>query len=113
MIQNLSVVKIRQALDQLSSPGLPLSVNNNNNIETDRATSLIRSNAVIAQIDFQIYRHSSSSPSPPQQQGQNFQPINLLSLLLPPRSLDEINNWRPKIPPEPNKNKCLLGRVNF
>jgi hypothetical protein len=106
MIQNLSVVKTRQALDQLSYPGLPLSVNNNNNnTATDRATSLIRSSAVIAQIDFQIYRHSSSSPSPPQQQGQSFQPINLLSLLLPPRSVDQINNWRPKIPPEPNKNK--------
>jgi hypothetical protein len=97
-------VKIRQALDQLSSPDLPLPVNSNNNMATDRPTSLIGNSTFIAQNNFQNYRPYSSSPSPPQQpqqQGQNFQSINLLSLLLPPKNLDEINNWRPKIPPEP------------
>ena len=97
-------VKIRQILDQLSSPDLPLPVNSNNNMATDRLTSLIGNSTFIAQNNFQNYRPYSSSPSPPQQpqqQGQNFQSINLLSLLLPPKNLDEINNWRPKIPPEP------------
>jgi hypothetical protein len=93
-------VKIRQSLDQLSSPDLPLPVNNNNSA-TDRATSLIGNNTFVAQNNFQNYRRSfSPTPQQPQQHGENFQPINLLSFFLPSKSLDEISKDMHKIPPK-------------
>jgi hypothetical protein len=90
-------VKFRQDLDQLLSPDLPLSVNNNNNMAvTDRATSLIGNNRFIVQNNYQNYPPPFTSPPPlqqlPQQQGHNFHPIFFLTLLRPPRSLDEISN---------------------
>ena len=97
-------VKIRQSLDQLLSSDLPLSVNNNNSA-TDRATSSIGNNTFVAQNNVQNYRHSFS-PTPqqqPQQHVENFQPLNLLSFFLPPKSLDEISKGMRKMPPTPIK----------
>ncbi len=94
-------VKLRQDLDQLSSPDPPLYMNNNNNLAaTPRANSLIGNNRFIAQSSFQMYPlHSHLPPQPPpplqqslEQQGQNFPPIFFYTLLKPPRSLDEISN---------------------
>jgi hypothetical protein len=74
-------VKLRQDLDQLSSPDPPLYMNNNNNLAaTPRANSLIGNNRFIAQSSFQMYPlHSHLPPPPPpplqqslEQQGQNF-----------------------------------------
>jgi hypothetical protein len=99
-------VKFRQDLDQLSSPDLPLSVNNNNMAVTDRATSLIGNNRYIVQNNYQNYSPPFTSPPPPplqlpQQQGHNFHPIFFLTLLRPPRSLDEISNIMHNISPKP------------
>ena len=95
-------VKLRQDLDQLSSPDPPLYMNNNNNnlAATPRANSLIGNNRFIAQSSFQMYPlHSHLPPPPPpplqqslEQQGQIFHPIFYYTLLRPPRSLDEISN---------------------
>ena len=91
-------VKFRQDLNQLMSPDQPLSVNNNNMADADRARSLIGNNRFIAQNNFQIYSRPPSPPSPPplqqslEQQGQIFHPIFYYTLLRPPRSLDEISN---------------------
>src|SRR5215212_8893655 len=100
-------VKFRQDLDQLSSPDLPLSVNNNNMVVTDRATSLIGNNRYIVQNNYQNYSPPFTSPPPPpplqlpQQQGHNFHPIFFLTLLRPPRSLDEISNIMHNISSKP------------
>jgi hypothetical protein len=98
-------VKFRQDLDQLSSPDLPLSVNNNNNMAaTDRATSLIGNNRFIAQNNYQNYTPPFTSPPPlqlPQQQGHNFHPIFFYTLFRPPRSIDEISNIMHNISPKP------------
>jgi hypothetical protein len=96
-------VKFRQDLNQLMSPDLPLSVNNNNNnlADTPKANSLIGNNSFIAQNSFQMYPLYSPLPPPPQpplrqqpleQQGQIFHPIFFYTLVRPPRSLDEISN---------------------
>lgn len=65
MDQNLKkvrqTVKIRQALDQLSSPDLPLSVNNNN-MAINRVSSLNGNNRFINQNNFQNYYPPSTSP---------------------------------------------------
>jgi hypothetical protein len=103
LIMVRQIVKFRHDLDQLSSPDLPLSVNNNNNnnlADTPRANSLIGNNRFIAQNSFQMYPlHSPLPPPPPplqqqplEQQGQIFHPIFLYTLIRPPRSLDEISN---------------------
>jgi hypothetical protein len=101
-------VKFRQALDQLSSPAMPLSVNNNNNnnnnTATDKTTSLIGNYRFIAQNNFQDYPSPSSPPLQQQQQKRpGFGPIISLNRLIPPRSLDEINNRRPPISSKPIK----------
>jgi hypothetical protein len=97
-------VRLRQDLDELSSPDLPLSVNNNIAV-TDRATSLIGNNRFIAQNNFQNYTPPFTSPpllqQQPQQQGHNIHPIFFLTLLRPPRSLDEISNIMHNISPKP------------
>src|SRR5215217_6898460 len=100
LIMVRQIVKFRQDLDQLSSSDLPLYMNNNNNLTaTPRANSLIGNNRFIAQNSFQMYPLYSPLPPPPplqqqplKQQGQNFHPIFFLTLLRPPRSLDEISN---------------------
>jgi hypothetical protein len=104
LIQFRPIVKFRQDLNQLLSPDLPLSVNNNM-AATDRATSLIGNNRFIAQNNFQKSPPSFTSPPPllqqqPQQQEQNFHPIFFLTLLRPPRSLDEISNSMHNISPK-------------
>jgi hypothetical protein len=90
-------VKFRQDLDQLSSPDLPLYMNNNILAATPRANSLIGNNRFIAQNSFQMHPLHSPLPPPPQQQpleqqGQNFHPIFYYTLARSPRSLDEISN---------------------
>lgn len=97
-------VKFRQDLDQLLSPDPPLYMNNNMAV-TDRASSLIGNNRFITQNNFQKSPPSFTSPPPllrqqPQQQGQNFHPIFFLTLLRPPRSLDEISNSMHNISPK-------------
>jgi hypothetical protein len=99
LIMVRQIVKFRHDLDQLSSPDLPLYMNNNNNLAaTPRANSLIGNNRFIAQNIFQIHPLHSPLPPPPalqkslEQQGQNFHPIFYYTLLRPPRSLDEISN---------------------
>jgi hypothetical protein len=110
LIKVRQTVKFRQDLDQLASPDPPLYMNNNNNnlAATDRANSLIGNNRFIAQNSFQIYPlYSPLPPTPPlqqqplKQQGQNFHPIFFLTLLRPPRSLDEISNIMHNISPKP------------
>jgi hypothetical protein len=99
LIMVRQIVKFRHDLDQLSSPDLPLYMNNNNNLAaTPRANSLIGNNRFIAQNSFQMHPLHSPLPPPPalqkslEQQGQNFHPIFYYTLLRPPRSLDEISN---------------------
>jgi hypothetical protein len=67
LIMVRQIVKFRHDLDQLSSPDLPLSVNNNNNnlADTPRANSLIGNNRFIAQNSFQMYPLHSPLPPPP------------------------------------------------
>ena len=110
LIKVRQTVKFRQDLDQLASPDPPLYMNNNNNnlAATPRANSLIGNNRFIAQNSFQIYPLYSPLPPPPplqqqplKQQGQNFHPIFFLTLLRPPRSLDEISNIMHNISPKP------------
>jgi hypothetical protein len=101
------IVKFRQDVDQLSSADLSLSMNNNLTA-TPRANSLISNNRFIAQNNFQKSPPCfTSPPSPPpllqqqpQQQEQNFHPIFFLTLLRPPRSLDEISNNMHNISPK-------------
>lgn len=97
LIQVRQTVKFKQDRDQLLSPDLPFSVNNNNNhmaAATPRVNSLIRNNRFIAQNNFQNYPPSSTplQQQPLEQQVQNFYPILFYTLLRPPRSLDEISN---------------------
>ena len=99
LIMVRQIVKFRHDLDQLSSPDLPLYMNNNNSLAaTPRANSLIGNNRFIAQNSFQMHPLHSPLPPPPalqkslEQQGQNFHPIFFYTLLRPPRSLDEISN---------------------
>ncbi|HYZ96629.1 MAG TPA: hypothetical protein VE524_08540 [Nitrososphaeraceae archaeon] len=101
LIMVRQIVKFRHDLDQLSSPDLPLYMNNNNNLAaTPRANSLIGNNSFIAQNSFQMHPLHSPLPPPPalqkqpplEQQGQNFHPIFFYTFLRPPRSLDEISN---------------------
>jgi hypothetical protein len=107
LIKVRQIVKFRQDVDQLSSADLPLSMNNNMAV-TDRASSLIGNNRFITQNNFQKSPPCfTSPPSPPpllqqqpQQQEQNFHPIFFLTLLRPPRSLDEISNNMHNISPK-------------
>jgi hypothetical protein len=110
LIKVRQIVKFRQDVDQLSSADLPLSVNNNMAV-TDRASSLIGNNRFITQNNFQKSPPFTSPPpsftSPPpllqqqpQQQEQNFHPIFFLTLLRPPRSLDEVSNNMHNISPK-------------
>jgi hypothetical protein len=57
LIMVRQIVKFRHDLDQLSSPDLPLYMNNNNNnlTATPRANSLIGNNRFIAQNSFQMH----------------------------------------------------------
>jgi hypothetical protein len=103
LIKVRQIVKFKQDVDQLSSADLPLSVNNNMAV-TDRASSLIGNNRFITQNNFQKSPPSFTSPpllqQQPQQQEQNFHPIFFLTLLRPPRSLDEISNSMHNISPK-------------
>jgi hypothetical protein len=107
LIMVRQIVKFRQDVDQLSSADLSLSMNNNMAV-TDRASSLIGNNRFITQNNFQKSPPCfTSPPSPPpllqqqpQQQEQNFHPIFFLTLLRPPRSLDEISNNMHNISPK-------------
>jgi hypothetical protein len=105
LIKVRQIVKFRQDVDQLSSPDLPLSMNNNMAV-TDRASSLIGNNRFITQNNFRKSPPSFTSPPPPllqqqpQQQEQNFHPIFFLTLLRPPRSIDEIHNNMHNISPK-------------
>jgi hypothetical protein len=104
LIKVRQIVKFRQDVDQLSSPDLPLSMHNNMAV-TDTASSLIGNNRFITQNNFQKSPPSFTSPPPllqqqQQQQEQNFHPIFFLTLLRPPRSLDEISNNTHNISPK-------------
>jgi hypothetical protein len=103
LIKVRQIVKFRQDVDQLLSPDLPLSMNNNMAV-TDRASSLIGNNRFITQNNFQKSPPSFNSPprlqQQSQQQEQNFHPIFFLTLLRPPRSLDEISNSMRNISPK-------------
>ena len=105
LIQVRQTVKFKQDRDQLLSPDLPFSVNNNNNhmaAATPRTNSLIGNNRFIAQNNFQNYPPSTPLQQQPlEQQGQNFYSILFYTLLRPPRSLDEISKIMHNISPKP------------